>query len=311
MTEAAPVPETPLSLGDRLRSGRRARALSLEQAAQALHLEESLLAAIEEERFAVVGAPVFVRGHLRNYARLLGLDEEAILAAYRSADPSSELAPRLARERERPLESRPGPLALGAAAAVVVLAVVAWLISSDEAAPPTVAPPAPAATTAPPVAAPAAQPTLPVPDAAPAAEAATPPPAGSVRIEFTFTEESWVRVGADGRWLADGVEKAGSTRVIDAVPPVEVTLGNAAGVRLRVDGADYGLPAGASSPGSNVARFRIDGPPVATGPTAPAAAPVPGAATTPAAPSAPAGPSASPAPGSSTPSADSADGATE
>jgi cytoskeleton protein RodZ len=286
------MPETPLSLGDRLRSGRRARALSLEQAAQALHLEESLLAALEEERFAVVGAPVFVRGHLRNYARLLGLDEDAILGAYRSADPSSELAPRLARERERPLESRPGPLALAAAAAVVVLAVVAWLISSDEPAPPTVGPP-PAPITAPPVPAPVAQPAQPVPDAAPAAEAApasaaaTPPPAGSVRIEFMFTEESWVRVGADGRWLADGVEKAGSTRVIDAVPPVEVTLGNAAGVRLRVDGADYGLPAGASSPGSNVARFRIDGPAVAAVPATPAAAPLPGPATTPAAPPAP------------------------
>jgi cytoskeleton protein RodZ len=286
MTEAATAPETPLSLGDRLRSGRRARALSLEQAAQALHLEESLLAALEEERFAVVGAPVFVRGHLRNYARLLGLDEDAILAAYRSADPSSELAQRIARERERPLESRPGPLALAAAAAVVVLAVVAWLISSDEPAPPTVAPSPPAVAPPPaPAAAPApvAAPALPVPDAAtaagaaPTAAAATPPLPGSVRIEFTFTEESWVRVGADGRWLADGIEKAGSTRVIDAVPPVEVTLGNAAGVRLRVDGADYGLPAGASSPGSNVARFRIDGPGAAAAPPVPAASPAPAA----------------------------------
>jgi cytoskeleton protein RodZ len=300
MTDAAPTPETPLTLGDRLRSGRRARALSREQAAQALHLEESLLAALEEERFAAVGAPVFVRGHLRSYARLLGLDEDAILAAYRSADPSSELTPRIARERERPLESRPGPLALAAAAAVVVLAVVAWLLTGDEPAPaPPVAQPPPAAAVAPPpVPAPVAEPAVPAAVAAPAAgdlpapAVVTVAPAGSVRVEFTFTEDSWIRVGADGRWLADGVEKAGSTRVIDAVPPVEVTLGNAAGVRLRVDGADYGLPAGASSPGSNVARFRIDGPAAAA---APPAAPAPTAA--PPAPDTTAAPVAGPAAG--------------
>jgi hypothetical protein len=126
----------------------------------------------------------------------------------------------------------------------------------------------------------------------PAPAVVTVAPAGSVRVEFTFTEDSWIRVGADGRWLADGVEKAGSTRVIDAVPPVEVTLGNAAGVRLRVDGADYGLPAGASSPGSNVARFRIDGPAAAA---APPAAPAPTAA--PPAPDTTAAPVAGPAAG--------------
>jgi cytoskeleton protein RodZ len=301
MTESATAPEGPLSLGDRLRSGRRARALSLEQAAQALHLEESLLAALEEERFTAVGAPVFVRGHLRNYARLLGIDEDAILAAYRNADPASEQAPRLARERERPLESRPGPMAFAAAAAVALLAVAAWLMSGDEPAPAPVAAP-PAAVEVPPAPAvvPEASPDLsggpPVAEGTPAAgaspAAAESTPAGTVRIEFTFTEDSWIRVGADGRWLADGVEKAGSARVIDAVPPVEVTLGNAAGVRLRVDGADYGLPAGASSPGSNVARFRIDGP----------------AAT----PPAPAGPSATAAPaGAAPPAAATADGATE
>jgi cytoskeleton protein RodZ len=284
MTESAAPVETPLALGDRLRSGRRARALSLEQAARALHLEESLLAALEDERFAEVGAPVFVRGHLRNYARLLGLDEEAIIAAYRSADPSSEQAPRIARDRERPLESRPGPMALAAAAAVVVLAVVAWLVSGEE---PTPAPPVAVPTPGAPVAAgvPSTSTPLPVPPPEPVAGGAVVEPepaiasapaiAGGVRVEFAFAEDSWIRVGADGRWLADGIEKAGTTRVIDAVPPVEVTLGNAAGVRLRVNGADYALPAGASSPGSNVARFRIEGPsPAATSAPDPTTAPV-------------------------------------
>jgi cytoskeleton protein RodZ len=317
MTDSATAPETPLSLGDRLRSGRRARALSLEQAAQALHLEESLLAALEEERFAAVGAPVFVRGHLRNYARLLGIDEDAILAAYRNADPASDQAPRLARERERPLESRPGPVAFAAAAAVAVLAVVAWLMSGDDPAPPVAVLPATGEVPPPPTVVPESTPALSgetafaqgTPAAGASPVAAVGAPAGSVRIEFTFTEDSWIRVGADGRWLADGVEKAGSARVIDAVPPVEVTLGNAAGVRLRVDGADYGLPAGASSPGSKVARFRIDGP--AAPPPAPAAPPPTPTPPDSAALPAPAGPSVTAAPASATPPAATADGAAQ
>jgi cytoskeleton protein RodZ len=60
-----------LGIGERLRSARKARALTLEQAAETLHLDESVILALEEERFEALGAPVFVRGHLRAYARLL------------------------------------------------------------------------------------------------------------------------------------------------------------------------------------------------------------------------------------------------
>jgi hypothetical protein len=57
------------------------------------------------------------------------------------------------------------------------------------------------------------------------------------------------------------------------VPPMDVTLGNAPGVRIRVNDRAYALPEGVLSPGSNVARFRIG----ATG-AIPAPAPAPGPA---------------------------------
>ncbi len=67
--------ETALGLGERLRSARKARALTLEQAAFSIRLEASVLRALEDERYEVLGAAVFVRGHLKAYARLLGLSE--------------------------------------------------------------------------------------------------------------------------------------------------------------------------------------------------------------------------------------------
>jgi transcriptional regulator with XRE-family HTH domain len=116
--------ETALGLGERLRSARKARALTLEQAAFALRLEAPVVRALEEERYDALGASVFVRGHLRAYAKLLGLSEEAVLAAYRAADPTADAPPKVTRELEKPLSTTPGPLALAAAVVFVLIAML-------------------------------------------------------------------------------------------------------------------------------------------------------------------------------------------
>lgn len=267
--------DSALGLGERLRSARRARAMSLDQAARALHLEEALLQALEDERFADVGAPVFVRGHLRSYARLLGLAEEVVLEAYRVADPSSEAAPRIARDREKPLAPSPGPFAAAAGIGVVVVALVVWFVGSEPAAPPT-------AVTIPATDAGAGltQVTATLPGPAPVPQPVAVAPAAPVtrRIEFVFTATSWVQVEAGGERVLDGEFPGGVTRTVEVAPPVDVTLGNAPAVRVVVDGSPYALPPGAQAAGSNVARFRLEAPVPATGPAAaPASVPAAGA----------------------------------
>jgi cytoskeletal protein RodZ len=117
--------DTALGLGERLRSARKARALTLEQAAFSIRLEAAVLRALEDERYEALGAAVFVRGHLKAYARLLGLSEEAVLAAYRAADPNADAPPKVSRELEKPLTTAPGPAAIGLA---VFIAIVAMLL---------------------------------------------------------------------------------------------------------------------------------------------------------------------------------------
>ena len=117
--------DTALGLGERLRSARKARALTLDQAAMTLRVDISVLRALEEERYDALGAAVFVRGHLKAYSRLLGLSEEAVLAAYRAADPAADVPPRVARDVEKPLTTTPGPFALVAAFAFAILAGLA------------------------------------------------------------------------------------------------------------------------------------------------------------------------------------------
>lgn len=116
--------DTALGLGERLRSARKARALTLEQAAFTLRLEVPVLRALEDERYEALGAAVFVRGHLRAYAKLLGLSEEAVLAAYRAADPNADAPPKVTRELEKPLTTTPGPLAIAAAVLFALLAML-------------------------------------------------------------------------------------------------------------------------------------------------------------------------------------------
>ncbi|HEX7031186.1 MAG TPA: RodZ domain-containing protein [Gammaproteobacteria bacterium] len=71
--------------GSRLRKQRERQGLTLAQAAHELHVDQRLLAALEDDDYATLGAPIFVKGHLRNYARLLGLDPAELVAEYEAA----------------------------------------------------------------------------------------------------------------------------------------------------------------------------------------------------------------------------------
>src|ERR1700678_2042466 len=69
----APANRFPVSaLGEEFRSAREARSLSLSDVAERLHIRSVYLAAIEDEDWHVIGAPVYVRGFMRTYARFLG-----------------------------------------------------------------------------------------------------------------------------------------------------------------------------------------------------------------------------------------------
>ncbi|WP_234421727.1 RodZ domain-containing protein [Parazoarcus communis] len=76
MTETAQTPA-----GTMLRKAREVRGESLEEVAQALKLSMRQLVAIESGHYEILPGPAFVRGFVRNYARHLGLDPEAVLAA--------------------------------------------------------------------------------------------------------------------------------------------------------------------------------------------------------------------------------------
>jgi cytoskeletal protein RodZ len=70
------------SVGELLKHEREAQGKTLEDVARATKLTMLILEALEADHFSVLPAPVYVKGHLRTYARFLGMNEEAIVDKY-------------------------------------------------------------------------------------------------------------------------------------------------------------------------------------------------------------------------------------
>src|SRR4051812_36482738 len=98
----APREEAPReSAGARLTAERRSLGLSLGDIARQLKLSVRQVEALERDDYASFAGPVFVRGFLRNYAKLLGVDPEQLIAAATPAPATSIAAvPEVTEERE-------------------------------------------------------------------------------------------------------------------------------------------------------------------------------------------------------------------
>jgi len=280
----ADVTELPASPGARLRREREARGLTQQQVADTLNLDPMVVNALEANDFAALGAPVFVKGHLRRYAALLGLAEDETVAAYERSKLQVQeptLVPK-SRLEMAPVRGKPRwPLVMGGAvsflAAAALIAYLSenglpWADGSDapaDASPPALTPEAASATR--PVAAAgtpddpaAAASTMDATSSAttPAAtttDPASPPPAlqpGQVSLQLRFNADSWVEVfdGA-GRAVIYDLGKAGSERTVTGTAPLSVTIGNAGAVTMAINGRPVTLPPPA--PGELLARFSI------------------------------------------------------
>ena len=69
-----------LFVGDSLKQARKSKQMEVEDVAKQLYINPSIITHLEEENFDKIGAEVFIKGHLKNYAQFLDLPVEKILA---------------------------------------------------------------------------------------------------------------------------------------------------------------------------------------------------------------------------------------
>lgn len=221
-------------LGQRIRAAREARGLSLSDVAQQIRIRSVYLAAIEDESWSTIGAPVYIRGFLRTYARFLGIDpEEAVAAFNRTLPPPPQSLP--GREAEAPVApSRRSPLLILIASIVAVL-LIAFVVFNELTMRRGTGVPAMVAATASPTAVSGSP--APSPAAAPKPVATKPASPNSMAV--VLSAPSWLRVTVDGNVSMEGTFPAGTSKTFHGKNAL-VRIGNAGGVEIYVDGKDVG-----------------------------------------------------------------------
>ncbi len=243
-------------LGEEFRAVREARALSLSDVSDQIHIRSVHLESIENGDWSSIGAPVYVRGFLRTYARFLDLDPEAAVAAYTAeagtAPPSPAssaravpISMRAQRVRTAAASERRGAPPLLAMLSVVALLVIGAVVYL------AIAPPGAESQHGRGTDAASGSP------ATPSAVVAPPTPAAAISplrpsLSVLLTQSSWLRVIVDGRPIVEGIFPAGTRKAFSG-GTIDVRAGNAGAVEL----VRNGKPLGPMGPAGNVVERSI------------------------------------------------------
>ncbi len=244
------------SPGRQLTAARESRALSIADVAQQLKLSPWQVEALEADDYTRLPGPVFVRGFIRNYARLVKLDGATVLASAEGVFPQA--APAVAEAAASPeipfptaRKSNRQKYAIAVIAAVIPLVIFEFYwdatpepadksMQAEQPAPQVVAEtPAPAVAiaatlkTATDRAAPANE--LKPGALNPAAQSAT--KTGSIPgeqvVRLRFARESWVEIrDRNGRKIFSQLNPPGTEQLVSGLPPLSLIVGNANGVQL-------------------------------------------------------------------------------
>lgn len=260
-----PAEDSATSLGGHLRALREAKGSSLEDMARSTRVGIRHLEALEEERLADLPSPVFVRGFIRAYCGFLreapgeALTHYEALAGERAAAQAASAPP-------RPRTTWAPSSVLVGLALLVVLGIALIVInltvkrtggtsvaaqkmdaSGSESSPiqPAAVPPATPAGAPRAAAAPAPPPAATPPASTPAvmpAPAPTPAPAvakrasGPHHLTIRAVDATWIRVQPDEGRATEELLPAGASREWSAERRFLVTLGNAGGVEVALNG---------------------------------------------------------------------------
>ena len=271
--------EEGLTLGRFLRQEREKKGVSLDSVVQVTRITRENLEALERDDFQAISAPVFVRGFLRSYANYLGLDPKELVSRYDSQTdllrtPRAKETPQPSKG-ENPVMKYlaflcillagvalsfyyfqksslpPSPLLPSAAVAPAPIPVTPTPAPAPA---PVALSPAPVLKPPPPKAVTPAEKTEPkalppekekkTAEKFPASAAAPPDKDASKErrhvLKAVAGEKTWMRILADEQQTFDVLLQPKETATWTARRRFEITLGNAGGVELSLNGVPQG-----------------------------------------------------------------------
>ncbi len=223
-----------MSIGDTLAEARRQAGLTVAQVSDRTRIRETIIRGIEQNDFSACGGDFYARGHIRSVASVVGVDPAPLIREYDEAHGAPEADPRrrgLRAVHPDPHQGAalaqlerghdPGP-ARGGRLRRLPLRVrgLGRLREQGRGRRPAAA--THSATPKP---------------SAPASPSPTTSTPGDVVIQLTAVEDCWVFLTSTaGSTIYSGVLPAGSTQSWKETQPVNLRLGNPAGVVLPVNG---------------------------------------------------------------------------
>jgi transcriptional regulator with XRE-family HTH domain len=220
-----------LKPGEILRAEREKQGLSLPEVEAATKIRVKYLEALENDDYQEIPGEIYRVGFLRNYARYLGLDSDALVESYKSlsGDQVASAAPQLQTEQvkeqkreaveKQPFGARRWGKRLGIAAVIAVFALIVLafahsvLREKEEPAPPP-----------------------PVTEEEEKEEPADEIQEEEVVLDLVCREVCWVRVVADGEESFSGNLQPGDKKTFRAKESIKIRLGNAGGVDVIYNG---------------------------------------------------------------------------
>jgi cytoskeletal protein RodZ len=264
------------TVGRILRKERERKGISLEDVSRVTRITPENLKALEEDDFRAISAPVFARGFLRTYASHLGLDTHEILARYEIQTDLVKAAPK-AKEPSAPPRKNGSfskylvflsLIGVGVAAGIYLFQKTPAQPEPPRTAaaipvppPPDVQPTPPPSPPAPPLSAPAPSQSEPVEGVVVKAprEAQKPPAATAPKpaiketgkeeekpkerrhvLKVVAKEKTWMRVKPDDQPAADVLLQPGETVSWSARRRFDLTIGNAGGLEVSLNGVSQG-----------------------------------------------------------------------
>ncbi|HUF93276.1 MAG TPA: helix-turn-helix domain-containing protein [Candidatus Limnocylindria bacterium] len=229
-------------LGTYLRGLREKRGTSLEEIARSTRVAARCLESLEAEEYGALPAPVFTRGFIRAYCQFFGVAPDEALALYDQRE--GAVVP--ASDSEEP--RRPSAV-LVSFILLVVLGVALFAVtlmiqpSRDverraviRSAPAESRAPEPPAVVTPPAPAPSDATVVPAPP--PAAVEAAPAPTftSPYRLVARAVEPTWIRVRTEDGRSTEETLPPGEVREWVSDRPFVLTVGNAGGITLELNG---------------------------------------------------------------------------
>ncbi|MEJ2760757.1 MAG: DUF4115 domain-containing protein [Gammaproteobacteria bacterium] len=128
MTEAETQGHSTISLGEILRDLRQEKSLTTQEVGTRLHLDPRIIETLEADDFDRLPASIYVRGYIRNYAKLLEADAEELIRIYEQTgvDEEPEIVPEVRHPSQTSSSDKPVKAFTYLISLVFVILVIAW-----------------------------------------------------------------------------------------------------------------------------------------------------------------------------------------